>query len=274
MRLTIALFFLSMSSLTNAQPIQLSPRVDYESSTLLGRDLNDFFTSYNDYYQSNLTSSFDSLRAGDFGHFNYGGALRAQIGDEKIAFCSGFLFTYGQANAIRSAAHLNGIKAQTDFKVNDYMGQFDIGFKLYIIQLSTHMAARYRKTQMAFGYYYQDGSYSIGNEYDILGVYLAETITLDVGFSIGLKYKRWYVPLSWSYATDAFSDDGLLTLVDSEKRQIRWRDVPRDFEQWATDPTNMNLETGFVRSKSLRSNRITLGIEYSLMYDRKKKDKK
>jgi len=75
---------------------------------------------------------------------------------------------------------------------------------------------------------------------------------------------RFYIPITISYPSNAFSDEGLLTLTDFDKSQARWTDIPRDFETWANDPANIDLDEGFVRAQSFRSTRISIGIEYIL----------
>ncbi|MCB0736126.1 MAG: hypothetical protein KDC92_01340 [Bacteroidetes bacterium] len=265
LRVIFILGLLLANLVGNAQ-VLLSPRVDYENSTLLGNDINQFFDSYNSYYANSTTTFFEPISPGDFSHTNYGGAIRLNLGD-PLAIFSGFSFTYGKGMATRQAIHANGLKAQTDFNIFDYVGQYDLGLRYKIFVASAHMSGRYRKTRMNFGYFYQDGTYSIGNEYDILGVYEASTITLDYGFTVGIKWERFYFPVSWSYASNAFSDDGLLTLVDFEKRQIRWQDLPRDYGQWVADPAGLDPNSQLVRANSFRSNRINIGVEISLFKD-------
>lgn len=243
----------------------LGGRLDYESSQLVGRDYNEFYKSYNDYYNLSLTEAFDTINPGDFSHLGFGGSIRF-FGPGKLAFQNGLLLTYGRSNVLRTSVFSNGIKSETNWEIGDLNLQYDVGVLIgQSLSLAVHMAGRFRSTDMAFGYYYQDGSYSIGNEYDILGVYSGQTITLDWGFNAGLLVKRFYFQIGMSFPTNAFSDDGLLTLFDQDERQIRWLDLPRDYQQWVDDPANMDPSTGFVRMSSLRSTRLNVGLEFFIL---------
>ena len=242
----------------------ISPRFDYESSVLLDNDLNDFYSSYNAYYAGVIPQPFDTINPGDFSHAAYGGAIR-YFTPGTIGFQTGLFVTYGKQQVQRKALFQNGIGSQTDWEVRDLNLQYDLGLSIYqFLNISAHIAGRFRNTELAFGYMYQDGSYSLGNEYDILGVYSASTTTLDFGWSVGIKIKRVYVQMGMSYPSNAFSDDGLLTLMDFDERQIRWTDLPRDYTTWANDPTNLDLDNGFVRAMSLRSRRFNIGFEILL----------
>ncbi len=263
LKILTVVFILGLPFAVEAQ-FYLAPHFDYERSQLQGFDANDFFRSYNAYYGNNMAEPMDTLLPGEFSHPNWGGALRVFLG-EQVAFTSGLLIAYGRARTRHSGRFRNGIVTQTDWEVRDLKFQYDIGICLgRALSLTTHLGGHVRNTIMDLGYVYQDGTYSLGNEYDILSVFKATTVTLDYGFGLALRLKSFYFPLTISFPSNAFSDEGLLTLVDFDERQIRWTDLPRDFETWANDPSNLDLETGFVRANSFRSMRIAIGIEYFL----------
>lgn len=262
----VATIFLPQLSFGQS-PFKLGFRFDYEASSLTpGHDMNDFYRSYNNYYSGVIPKPFDTISSGELSHTGWGGSIRYFGAGDQVAFQSGLIFTYGGKDIFREARFQNGIITRTDWRVNDLNTQVDVGILLWRkLTLATHMAARFRSTEIALGYFYQDGSYSLGNEYDILGVYRASTTTLDLGFSIGLNVKRFYLQMGMSYPTNAFSDEGLLTLLDYDERQIRWTDLPRDYETWVNDPANLDLDNGFVRARSLRSTRFNLGIEFFIL---------
>lgn len=264
--LTVLLCGLFPFSALAQSPFKVGFRLDYEASTMPRNDMNDFFRSYNDYYAGNIPQTFDTIAAGELSHGGWGGSIRYFGNGDKVAFQSGLVITHGSKEVFREAVFRNGITTRADWKVKDLNVQYDIGMSLYkTLTLAGHMSGRFRFSEIAIGYFYQDGSYSLGDEYDILGVYSANTTTLDFGFSAGLKIKRLYLQLGVSYPTNAFSDDGLLTLLDYDERQIRWLDIPRDYRTWAEDPANIDLETGFVRANSLRATRINFGLEFFLI---------
>ena len=255
--ITALLFPLCLSG----QGFALIAHGDYERATFVDHDINDFFRSYNAYYGGNMKMPFDTLGSDASSHLNFGGGLRF-FTEGAVGFSSGLLVTYGKGSTDNTAVFQNDITTQTDFAFRDWTLQFDLGINIkQFLFLHGHMTGRFRKTVMDLGYIYQDGSYSLGNEYDILGVYSASTNSLDVGASVGLRLGPVYIPLTISFPTNFASDDGLLTLVDFEKRQIRWGDLPRDFPTWVDDPANIDLDTGFVRARSLAAMRISLGIE-------------
>ena len=239
-------------------------RADYESSRLYTFDFNDFYRSYNDYYSQNLAQPWDTLSPAVFSHPNFGAGFRLAPGEEA-GIAGGLLITYGRSKHSQSSQFNNGITLKNDFIIRDLNVQTDWGFHWnQTVFLQGHMNARIRRPTAIMGYIYQDGSYSIGDEYDILGVYKTSTVTLDLGASLGVRLGRFFIPFSVIFPTNAFSDDGLLTIMDFEKRQIRWNDLPRDYKTWADDPANIDLDNGFVRAQSFRAVRFTLGIEYRL----------
>ena len=256
----LGLFCLSLLGQKNTGGFLL--RVEYESSELQGFDLNDFFRDYNRFYGSNMAQPFDSIGARELSHPSIGAGFRIASG-ENIGFTSGLFCTYGSKSIQRSAEFQNGIITQTDLRVRDFNVQFDLGIHIkQILFLQGHMGGRFRSNYLDLGYVYQDGSYSLGDEYDILGVYHSPTTTLDFGASIGVKLGPVFIPVSITFPTDFASDDGLLTLMDFDKRQARWVDLPRDFTTWANDPANLDLDNGFVRANSFRSVRLTIAAEF------------
>ncbi|MEM6262927.1 MAG: hypothetical protein AAGI38_10500 [Bacteroidota bacterium] len=239
----------------------LTLRVDREISQLDGPDINDFFQSYNAYYGSNLETPFSIMRAADFTHNNVGMGIRMGTG-RNFGFASGLGMTYGRIRNQNVSVFRNGIGTETELTTRDWTLTFDMGVRIKsILFLQVHMAGRFRKNILEMGYRYQDGSYSLGDEYDILGIYEAPTTTLDLGASAALRIWKLYIPISISWPTNFASDENLLTVTDFEKRQIRWTDLPRDFETWADDPANLDLDNGFVRANSFRSPRVTIGVE-------------
>ncbi|MBR9921598.1 MAG: hypothetical protein GYB31_12235 [Bacteroidetes bacterium] len=238
-------------------------RADYERSKMTGSDLNDFFNSYNAYYAGVIPQEFDTLSPHEFSHPAFGAGLRFLMGEGNIGFSSGLLGTYGYAKRTRNAVFQNDIETELAMRVRDLNIQFEVG--MYFFQrvfIHGHITGRFRKTVADLGYYYQDGSYSLGDEYDILGVYSGLTTTVDLGGSVGLKLGPVYIPVSVSFPTQFASDDGLLTLIDYDVRQIRWTDLPRDYGQWVDDPVNMDPFNDFVRMNSLQSFRINIAVEY------------
>ncbi|RMG61689.1 MAG: hypothetical protein D6722_19340 [Bacteroidetes bacterium] len=242
----------------------LSLRAEYERGTLQAFDLNDFFRSYNAYYGANMAQPFDTLGATDLSHPAFGGALRWTYG-QKVGFHTGLSMVYGRKEVQRTARYANGIVTQLDLEARDFTFQYDVGLLLGgTLSLNSHLAGRIRHSWGYLGYVYQDGTYSLGNEYDILSVYQATTVTLDVGGSIGLHLGRVYIPVGISYPTNFASDDGLLSFLDFDETQVRWSDLPRDYTTWANDPASIDLDTGFVRANSFRAVRLTIGLEISL----------
>ncbi len=241
---------------------QLSLRLEYEASLLQGFDLNDFYRSHNDFHASSSSQFFDTLSATELSHPALGIGGRFTSGDD-FGFSSGLFLTYGRKSVRREARFLTNIVTRTDLLTRDINLQFDVGFHVQRkFFLHAHMAGRFRKNVFDLGYIYPDGSFSLGNEYDILGVYQSNTTTLDVGGNLAFKIKKVYIPIGISFPLNFASDDGLLTLQDFDIRQARWPEVPRDYRQWATDPANLDPREGLVRSQSFQSVRLNIGIEY------------
>ncbi|MDP5170639.1 MAG: hypothetical protein NWR72_10365, partial [Bacteroidia bacterium] len=266
MQRTLLSFCLLFPLLLSAQEsrVGLTIRADYGNYTMPEIDLNDFYRGYNAYYGSNMKVPFDTLSPTVFSHPNYGLGVRASIGD-NVGLATGLFITRGNSRFSQQATFQNNIITQTDFDVTDWTCQIDVGVHLFhFLYLQGHMAGHFRNTQMDLGYFYQDGSYSIGNEYDILGVYTASTTTIDFGASAMIRVWKVIIPVSISFPSNMLSDGGLITLTDFDASRVRWTDLPRDYATWANDPANLDLDTGFVRAQSLQSVRINIGLEIYL----------
>ncbi|MDX2246520.1 MAG: hypothetical protein SF052_07090 [Bacteroidia bacterium] len=241
--------------------VALTLRGDYESSQLSGFELNDFFQSYNEYYGVNMQQPFDTVAVKGLSHAGWGMGMRFLSGD-NAGFATGIFLTYGSKSLRNEAIFANDLLTRTDFRVKDYNCQVDIGFHLKrFLLIQGHISARIRESVFDLGYVYQDGSFSRGNEYDILGVYKGSTITLDVGASAGLKLGPVFIPVGISFPTNMIPDDGLSTLLDYDITRIRWNDLPRNYQVWADDPVNFDPFEDAVRTQSFRSVRINIGLE-------------
>jgi hypothetical protein len=259
--LTVAFLWCSFSSQAQAEYGGVVLRSAYQLSNFNDFQLNEFFTSFNDYYGSNMEEPFLRYDERTLDMFNGGVGFRLGFG-EKIGPSLGLLTTFGQKTVQRNARFQNQIVTQTDLRMRDWTVQFDAGLHFFgVLFVQGHIAGHFRRSVFTLGYVYQDGSYSLGNEYDILGVYKAPTTTIDVGGSLGLRLGPVFIPVSISYPTGFISDDGLLTLTDFEKRQARWSDLPRDFRQWVEDPANLDPDTQLVEARGFESVRINIGIE-------------
>lgn len=264
----LVLWGLPMICMGQGDIFSLTLRADYGRFTQPENDLNDFYRSYNEYYSSVLPAPFDTISHTEFSHPNVGAGIRYFTG-EKVGFTSGLFMTYGRSRFSQQSVFRSNLTTETKFETRDWTLQYDLGIHIRrFLLIQGHLGGTFRKTVLDLGYIYQDGSYSIGNEYDILGVYIARTNTLDMGASVTLKLGRVLIPVSMTWPTPWISDDNLLTLVDFDKRQIRWKDLPRDFETWADDPPNIDLDNGFVRARSLRFTRFTVGLELMLTGNR------
>ncbi|MEL7340746.1 MAG: hypothetical protein AAGM67_09690, partial [Bacteroidota bacterium] len=213
-------------------------RGDFESSRLLGDYLNDFFLSYNDYHASFTSQFFDTLAPNDLSHFNFGLGARISSG-EGIGFSGGTFLSFGRKTVRRDAAFLTNITTRTDLQVNDLTIQFEGGLH-YQNQYFAHvqLGLRSRRNVFDVGYIYADGSYSLGSEYDILGVYESFTSTLDLGLNLGIKIKQLYIPLGISWPVVVFPEDRRW-LQDFDVVRT-YTQLPRDYRQWANDPDGLN----------------------------------
>lgn len=270
--LTLSLsFFISFSQ--NGEGF-FSLRTDYEIAKFKEFQLNDFVRSFNSYYSGFLPQEMDTLTANSSSHFNFGIGGRFTTGGRKSAgFSGGILLLYGTRGNNYKAISQNNITTNMDVRYKDWTNQIDIGFHIrQIAFFHVHMAGRFRNTVIDLGYYYPDGTYSIGGEYDLLGIYSAKTSTLDFGGSIGFKLGPVYVPFTISFPS-AFAQFEGVSVTDYDIRQFRWPDLPRDFETWANNPENLSTENGFVRSNTFRTVRMSVAVEILLNKNTFKKKK-
>lgn len=249
--------------LPSATFAQIGPflRVDYTQARHQADDLNDFIRSYNAFYGSNMARPLQEISPTQFSHLNYGAGFRL-----SYWFTTGLYLSYGTVDHRTTGEYQNGIQTRMDIGVRDLNLVYELGVSLWnVVTLQGVMAGYFRKSVVDVGYVYQDGTYSIGNEYDLLSVHQAWTTSLDLGWSVGLRLGRFHIPVTVTYPNQWISDEGLLTFLDYDERQIRWSDLPRDYATWAQDPANLDLDNGFVRAESLRSFRITVGLEVYLI---------
>jgi hypothetical protein len=252
---------------------QIGPylRLDYTQASHQYNDFNDFFRSYNAYYGANMAQPFDTLAPTVFSHPNFGLGLRF-TGGGIIAPTGGFFITYGRMTHAARAEYANGIQTAADFMVRDLNVVTELGLSIgRVLSLSAVMAGYFRRSVVDMAYIYQDGTYSLGNEYDLLSVHSASVTSLDFGAAAALRLGRFNFPVSITFPNQLISDEGLLTFLDYDERQIRWSDIPRDYATWADDPASIDLDEGFVRAESLRSLRITFGVEVFLFPQKNRK---
>ncbi len=242
--------------------LYLPLRLDYTRATHQWNDFNEFITSYNAYYGSNQPTPLDTLSPTQFSHINYGTGLRLMT-DGPVNFNFSFLMTYGGMQHQLLGEYANGIQTQVDFRVRDISSQVELGIGFGgVFFINGIMAGYFRNTRVDIGYIYQDGTYSVGNEYDLLSIHSSPTTSLDFGLGAGLKLGPVYIPVNVTFPNSFISDEGLLNYTDWDEQQIRWSDIPRDYQVWANDPANLDPETDLVRAESLRSMRVSIGFEF------------
>lgn len=146
-------------------------------------------------------------------------------------------------------------------KFKDVKIPFDVGYTVKgMFTFFGAMDVNFRDVQLAYWQYYPDGSKSVGNEFDINGVYTATSPVLNLGGGLTFTYKRILIPIRYTTGFALFNIERI-PITDYDANQFRISDFPRNFITYQNDPSGTNQENVIYKDE-LRGASISVGIRY------------
>ncbi len=146
-------------------------------------------------------------------------------------------------------------------KFSDIKVPFDFGYTYNgIITFFAASDFTFRDVQLAYWQYYPDGSKSLGNEFDINGVYTTNIPILFLGGGFALRFKNFLIPIRFTTGFELANIERI-PITDYDANRFRISDFPRDFAVYQNDPTGANTENVIYKDE-LRGTSISFGIRY------------
>jgi len=240
----------------------LKPTAEYSVNTFETNGMNQFVSTFNNFWGSKLSSPYQEFNGKEFSHMNYGGSLYFLTpGDAGITMGSGFLI--GKSRYNHSCIWTGGVQNELAFAVRDVMWTFNLGFHVKTrLFIEGYFDANIRKVEMEHATIYQDGSRSLSSEYKLNGFYNGRVSSLNYGAQLGLRFGNFllYTRPSWAMALEAFGKD-LVTVQDYNSNNYPPNDFPADYELYATDPIAFVSQDKGVKIDDFEKFRIAFGIE-------------
>lgn len=266
MRRPIRLLFfivlgLPLSIQTYAQKGGLTAGLVYGVDRWKSDDLNTFINTFNTYYTQNTKSAFETtsstltapmLRVGYRGFGLLGG---------KSSFA--FLYQTGNSQLKRNFTFANDLKNELDLHIRNRDILVEVGISNPKGYINALMQGQFRYSKITYSTLYQDGSRSLGYEYDLNGVYELNISEIMAGISAGYRVgKRLTIPVTVSVPAWLPGGD-FIFMTDYDTSRYRSNNFPREYDLWAQDRLGVDTENGLSES-TFRGIRFTIGLEYQI----------
>lgn len=228
--------------------------------------LNEFVTSFNDFWSSDTALAFEKVDADEFAHLEIGAGLRAMLGPITLATN----VTWGDGTADRSFRYTNRVGHDLDMRTKDitWDAQFGLVFRKRLM-VSTIITAYYRDITYRLYTVFPDDSRSLGNVYKISGVYTGTTSSVEFGVGTGLFVGPVLLNIKWLRPTSFPPGQDLISLDDYDNDELPPTWLPADYPLWTTDPVafaqaDASGEEVGVLADRLKATRLVIGIEIGL----------
>lgn len=216
--------------------------VGYQASGINPGDLNTFAETFNAHYAGVIPVPLKSYSALPAHGFNAGVGYRL-FNRERTGFSAYLGYAYAQAMHKNRAVFQNNLGYEFGLKLRDHYVHFEAGAgikgRVFINACASFIL---RKTTMRSQTVYQDGTKSVGNEYDINGIYTGTTNAIAPGISVGGRIWHFFITGRALYSLPLFKSP--LYLTDYSVLRYRSHDFPKDYGVFNTDVTGMDQENG------------------------------
>ncbi|MBL7979805.1 MAG: hypothetical protein JNN12_15825 [Bacteroidetes Order II. Incertae sedis bacterium] len=223
--------------------------------------LNSFVESFNTYYAANIKAKYASFPEALPGPVIRVGYRGSGLAGSKLAMA--FQYQTGKHHIPRSATLGTGLKNELDLDVvnRDVLIEVGVGGKRGF--LNALMQGQFRNSTITYYTVYQDGSRSIGYEFDINGYYEVSTPEIMAGVSAGLQLgKRVIIPIQVAFPVWLPGGD-FINMTDYDTSRYRSNDFPREFDFWVKDRLGVD-EGNAITEGNFRGMRISIGVEILL----------
>lgn len=223
--------------------------------------LNNFVTTYNDYYQVGMQQALNEYGFTTMNGFNFSLGWRF-MKRHKSGFSGDVLYTYGYNSNTKHTVLWNN--TGNDFNVEFYSHDilFEAGYQIKgLFFIHGTFGFMFRHTNMEVWQIYQDGSRSMGSEYVFPGFYQADPISIELGGSFGFRAWHFFFPIRITYGLPFIGSD--LTLYDYNSNSLFPADFPRDFQVWLNSYGVIN-ESNTIKEDDFMGLRLSFGVEFMI----------
>lgn len=238
----------------------IAPHIFYHKEGIKPVGLNSFMDSYNSYYSVGMKDPFDHFGSLPSWGMGYGvDLINWNLGGGGIYFRSGILISHAKTSS--SAKIWNNYSNEIILKMNDWRVPFDFGVNIKgVASLFLASDFTFRKTELEMWTIYPDGSRSIGNEFDINGVYTALHPIFNLGVGAAFRVWKLTIPVRLTYGFNLFNEVRV-PLTDYDANEYRSNDFPRDFSLWLNSLVGANPEN-VVYKDEITGMHFSIGIKY------------
>jgi hypothetical protein len=240
--------------------LYISPSLRFLKQGFQTEGLNTFKKSYNDYYALGMKNPFDMYGNLPQTGFQYGVDIVFMKEKENgFFFRSGLLFS--NSKSVSSCTIWNNYRNDIVLKFHDWQVPADIGYSIKgIVAFYLAMDISMRKTRLEYWQYYPDGSKSVGNEFDMNGVYTATVPVFNYGGGMVLRYKRFTIPVRYTLGRTIFNVEKV-PLTDYDANQFRSNSFPLDYSKYQSDILGEDQDNAIFKDE-MGGGTFTIGINY------------
>ncbi|MBN8589190.1 MAG: hypothetical protein J0L94_12820 [Rhodothermia bacterium] len=233
----------------------------YGADRMDNANLNTFVSSFNAYYSTYIKAKYEDFPAVLSGPMYRVGYRGSGLVGSKIAVA--LHYQSGKHHVPRTALLGSGLKNEMNLDVvnRDVLVELGVGGKRGFI--NALMQGQFRNSTITYYTVYQDGSRSIGYEFDINGYYEVSTPEIMAGVSAGLRLgKRVIIPIQVVFPVWLPGGD-TINMTDYDTSRYRSNDFPREFDFWVKDRLGVDQENALTQG-DFRGVRISVGLEIQL----------
>ncbi len=230
--------------------------------------LNNFTSSFNDFWGNRLSEPYESYQSGDFTmpNFGIGGRISAA---NMLGFTMSLNMLYGKSQHSKTVTWSNNIQNELEHNLRDFRFNFSGGFILLkTIFLEGYLGSTFRKMGLNHYTIYPDGSKSLSQLYELNGQYSGTTVAFDYGVQAGIRVWRLYVYGRYTFPTKNFPPaKGLVTMSDDPRIGSVGTQFPQDYALYATDPAalaqkEVDTNDAYIKTDDYEGNRFSIGVEF------------
>jgi hypothetical protein len=249
-------------AMVKAQKHGITVGAGYSLNTFQTENMNKLVNSFNDYYQVGLKKPFAGYDLGSMQGFNINIGYR-YMKRETSGFSAYGGYMFGYSHNFNSVKIWNntGYDMEMAFKCHDFLfeGGYQIKGKVF---MHGFVGIGIRDIQVQMWKVYQDGSRSMGYEYDINGWYKTNSFSAQFGASLGFRVWHFFFPLRVGYEVPFFKDN-TLQLTDFDVNRFRSHNLPNDYSLWLVSNIS-NDDNNRIPENDFMGLRIHFGVEFMI----------
>jgi hypothetical protein len=238
----------------------------YQGSGIKPAEMNRFVSTFNQHYEGVIPKPLKAYSVFPSHGFNAGIGYR--FFKRESGGVTGYVgYSYAQTRNRNTATFKNRLGYDFGMKFRDHFFYLEAGAGIRgRFFVNGCLDFLFRKTTIRSSTVYQDGTKSIGSEYDINGMYTGTTNAFAPGISLGGRVWHFFIVSRLLYTVPLIKSS--LYLTDYSVLRMRSHDFPQDFEGFLVDVTGENQENG-IKSDGFNGLLFQLNIEFMIPIKKK-----